>query len=505
MSFRFNTRQARVRTIKRMNTRPSSNCPFHADATSSAPVLHAPGVWPPGPSAGPMGLRLLRRMSRDLTGTLADWQQTFGDVVHLRIWPEHTVVVMDPQLVRDLLVTHHDTLIRWERGIRVFAEVHGHSVLVSEGDAWRAKRHALQPGFTPKSVQNLVPTIAGTSAAVLARWPAHDGHWPIESALTSLAMDVILRLMFSEQIGDDARAAEQAVRTVSEAANARFYALASAPAWVPWKRGERRALAVLDGLIDRHVRARLAKSDDAWPDDLLSRLLKLHREDEDGRMWPLQAVRDECMTTFLAGHETLSATLAWWAWCMASNPQAQAAARAEAARVLNGAAPGAEQLTSLCYLRQTIEETMRLYPAAPVLISRRVTKPVVLGAWQMPARTLFMLPVQLMHHDPRWFAQPDVFRPERFSPDAPAVPRGAYLPFGTGPRVCLGQHLAMTEMTVVAAMLLQRFALSVPDGMTPPRPVMNVTLRPDQPLHLAIASIAPRELADASTDPGRGD
>jgi len=451
-------------------------------------------------------------MSRDLTGTLADWQRRFGDVVHLRIWPEHMIVVTDPQLVRDLLVTRHDTLIRWERGIRVFAQVHGHSVLVSEGEAWRTKRHALQPGFTPKAVQAFVPTIAGATAAVLARWPAHDSRWPIESALTSLAMDVILRLMFPEEIGDDARAAEHAVRTVGAAANAEFYAHVNLPGWMSGKRGrrgkrgKREALAVLDGLIDRHVRSRLAKSEDAWPDDLLSRLLRLHRED--GQTWPMLAVRDECMTTFLAGHETLSATLAWWAWCMASNPRAQASARAEVARVLNGAAPAADQLASLGYLRQTIEETMRLYPAAPVLITRRTTKPAVLGSWQMPARTMFMLPVQLMHRDPRWFAQPEVFRPERFAPDAPPVPRGAYLPFGTGPRVCLGQHLAMTEMTVVAAMLLQRFALSVPAGMAPPRPVMNVTLRPDQPMHLDIGNVeavAQREFVDASADRSRGD
>lgn len=472
-----------------MNTRPSSPCPYHADASSPALKPHPPGVWPPGPSTGPMGWRLLRRMSRDLTGTLADLQRSFGDVMHLRIWPEHTIVVTDPQLVRDLLLTHHDSLIRWERGIRVFEKVHGHSVLVSEGDAWRAKRHALQPSFTPKSVQNFVPTIAATTAAVLSRWPAHDAHWPIESALTSLAMDVILRMMFSGEIGEDARAAEQAVRTVSAAGNAEFYALVSAPDWVPWKRGKRLAMAVLHGLIDRHLRVRLARPEDAWPDDLLSRLLRLHRED--GQAWPLQAVRDECMTAFLAGHETVSATLAWWAWCMASNPQAQAAARAEVTRALGGEAPVADRLASPGYIRQTIEETMRLYPAAPVLISRRASSPVVLGAWQLPARTLFMLPVQLMHHDPRWFAQPDVFRPERFAPDAPPVPRGAYLPFGAGPRVCLGQHLAMTEMTVVAAMLLQRFALSIPDGMTPPRPVMNVTLRPDQPMRLTIATVTP--------------
>ena len=97
------------------------------------------------------------------------------------------------------------------------------------------------------------------------------------------------------------------------------------------------------------------------------------------------------------------------------------------------------------------------------------------------------LPLQLMQRDARWFDAPDVFRPERFADDVPAAPRGTYMPFGTGPRVCLGQHLAMTEMTVVAAMILQRYALSAPPGGVPPRPVLNVTLRPDRPLHLAIA------------------
>ncbi len=157
-------------------------------------------------------------------------------------------------------------------------------------------------------------------------------------------------------------------------------------------------------------------------------------------------------------------------------------------RVLGDRAPSADTRPALRYLTQTLEETMRLYPAAPILISRRAMRPVALGAWQFPARTLFMLPIQLMHHDARWFPEPHAFRPERFADDAPAIPRGAYMPFGTGPRVCLGQHLAMTEMTVVAALILQRYALSAPPGMAAPRAVLNVTLRPAQPLHLAIAS-----------------
>jgi len=424
-------------------------------------------------------------MSRDLIGTLAGWQRTYGDVVHLRVRPEHAVTVTDPALVRELLVTHHDALGRWERAIRVFGEVHGHSVLVAEGDAWRDKRQAMQPNFMPKPAQAFVPAIAATAGHALAQWPARDPDWPIESALTSLAMDVIMRTMFSDTIGDDSRAAEEAVRVVSAAANAAFYQPVNMPNWVPWKRRTARAMAVLKGLIDRQLHARLDRPERTWPDDLLSRLLRLHRADP--RKWPLQAVHDECVTTFMAGHETTAGTITWWAWCMAANPAVQAAARDEVSRVLGGHAPSAETRSSLRYLSQTLDETLRMYPAAPILISRRASRPIALGAWQFPARTLFMLPLQLMQRDPRWFPEPDTFRPERFADDAPALPRGAYMPFGTGPRVCLGQHLAMTEMTVVAAMVLQRYVLSVPPGMTPPRAVLNVTLRPQQALHLAIA------------------
>jgi len=467
-----------------MNTSTSSDCPFHAGPTAQAPVPHPPGVWPPGPPAGLTGWGLLKRMSRDLPGTLAAWQRELGDVVHLRIRPEHLVVVTDPQLARELLVTHHDALIRWERGMRVFAQLQGHSVFIAEGDAWRGKRHALQQSFTPKAVQAFAATMASATRQAISRWPTGAETFPIESALTSLAMDVIVRMMFSSEIGDDARMAEKTLRTLLAMANDELYWPASWPHWVPWKRAKRQALAALNGLIDRHLQARLTSPRDAWPDDLLTRLLRLHRDD--ATAWPLRAVRDECMTAFVAGHETVAATLTWWAWCMGANPAAQTAAAEEVRRVLQGRVPTAEDLPSLHYLTQTLQETMRLYPVAPVLSSRRSTRPVTLGAWQFPARTLFMVPVQLMHHDSRWFPDQLTFRPERFGPEAPAFPRGAYLPFGAGPRVCLGQHLAMTEMTVIAAMVLQRFSLSVPDGMTAPRPVFHVSLRPEQPVHLRV-------------------
>ncbi|WP_448203506.1 cytochrome P450 [Azospirillum sp. sgz302134] len=449
---------------------------------------HPPGFWPPGPPSGLTGWGLLARMSRDLLGTLAAWQREFGDVVHLRVWPEHQVIVADPGLARALLVGQHDALIRWERGMRVFARIQGRSLFVAEGEAWRTKRHAMQPSFQPKAVEAFVPTIAAAAGQALARWSLDGKPRPVESAFTSLAMDVIVRMMFSDEIGDDARMAEDAVHSILRAVNAELYWPASWPDWVPWKRAKRRALAALRGLIDRHVQARLALEPDAWPDDLLSRLLRLHRDNPTA--WPLQTVRDECTTMFLAGHETAAATLVWWAWCMAANPAAQATARDEVRRVLKGGVPTADRLGSLPFLTQTLQETLRLYPAAPVLNSRRSTRPITLGSWQLPARTMFILPVQVMHHDPRWFPEPLSFRPERFAPDAPAFPRGAYLPFGVGPRVCLGQHLAMTEMLVIAAMVLQRFELSVPEGAAPPQPVMTVSLRPAQPLRLRLSAVA---------------
>jgi len=426
-------------------------------------------------------------MSRDMLGTLSEWKRQFGDVVHLGIYPSHAVVVTDPELVRDLLVTHHDALVRWERARNVFAQVHGNSVLIAEGETWRTKRHAMQPSFSPRAVQGFSPTIADTVAQTLAHWPAYDSHWSIESELTSLTMDVIMRMTFSSGVGSDARIAEEAIRVTSVAVNKEFFWPARTPDWVPWKREKRRGIADLDGLVRRHLQARLSMPPETWPDDLLTMLLELHKENPSA--WPLEAVRDECMTTFLAGHETTAASLVWWAWCLASNPVAQAAAREEVRHVLQGRAPTAQTLPSMQYLTQTIKEALRLYPVVPLLLGRIGTKTVPLGQWQVPAGTMFMLPVQLMHRDPRWFPEPEVFRPERFAPDAPELPRGAYMPFGTGPRVCLGQNLAMAEMTVIAAMLLQRFELSVPEGMAPPRPTHNVTLRPAEPMQLSIEKV----------------
>jgi len=427
-------------------------------------------------------------MARDLPAALRAWQAQYGDLVHLRMWPEHELVVASPALVRELLVNHHDALVRWERGIQVFSQVQGNSVLIAEGAAWSTKRQALQPEFAPRPVKAFVGTIAAAAARALDDWSAGAPGQPqaqrIDSALTALTMDVIMRMMFSSEIGAEARTAERAVHEALAMANREMFWPASWPDWMPWQGRKRAVKAALAELVARQVEARLALPVAAWPADMLARLLQLHLLDP--AAWPLAAVCDECMTAFLAGHETAAVTLAWWAWCMAANPAAQETARREADAVLEGRTPSEADLPRLGYLAQTLNETMRLYPAAPILMSRRSTREIVLGGWTVPKRTMFMIPVFLLHEDAEIFPEPHAFRPERFAPDAPAIPRGAFMPFGAGPRVCLGQHLALAEMTTIAAMVLQRFVLTVPEGEEAPEPVLNISLRPKDGLRLGV-------------------
>lgn len=180
---------------------------------------------------------------------------------------------------------------------------------------------------------------------------------------------------------------------------------------------------------------------------------------------------------------------------MASHPQAQARAAAEIDACLAGQPPGADAMQALPWLTATLKEAMRLFPPVAAVMTRRLTREIELGGVRLPARTLVRVTPWLLHRDPRWWLrEPGAFRPERFmaatedwTPDA--IPRGAYIPFGLGPRVCLGQHFAQLEMTLIATLLLQRFRLSTLTN-TPPTPRLAVTLRPEGGLCLKLEARA---------------
>lgn len=456
----------------------------------------AHAALPPGPAPRWAGLPLMRAMREDYLGYMSRLQQRWGDVVYQRLLHLHDYSFFHPEQVRELLVAGHERLIRWERGTEVFASAHGQSVLVAEGAPWKRQRQMLQPGFSPKRVEGFAPLMVQAAQTALRHWEAQAAQaaFPFEAAMTQLTMDVILRSLFSRaDVGASTVSAQaaEAVHVLGVEAMAEMYWPANAPLWAPWKAAKRRALRTLEQLVRGELARRQALPEGAVPpEDLLQMLLGLR--DEQGQALDEQALRDECMTIFLAGHETSASALSWWGWCMAAHPEAQARAAAEVQALLGegprARAPHMADLAQLPWLQASLKEALRLYPPGAALFTRRLTQPLTVAGYELPPGALLRLTPWVMQRDPRWFQEPAAFRPERFDPACghPEIPRGAWMPFGVGPRVCLGSHFALTEMGLIAALILQRYELQPLPGAPAPRPVLNITLRPEQPLQLVL-------------------
>jgi cytochrome P450 len=476
----------------------------------------------PGPADRWWGLPHLFGMRRDYLGYSEQLQRDHGDLVRLRLDAERAVELFDPELLRQALVEHADSMVRWARGPEVFAEASGQNVLVTEGATWQRQRRLLMQAFTPRKVAGYAGLMAQATRDALQALPragaASSAGAPggvsvdMDAFFSHLTMDVILRTLFGSGARTEPQAAAQAVQTLSEIGFKLMFWPASPPPWLPlpinWRK--RRALAVLRRVIEGGMAASALDGRVGSGDGHLLAMLRTARDESSGEGLAEQEVFDQCMISFQAGHETTATALLWWSALMARHPEAAERASAEIDAVMaqaGAAAPGApapgassrllpdqrpddlsaptpEQLARMPWLAATLKEAMRLYPPVAALMTRRATRALRIGAHEIPAQTLIRLTPWVLHRDARWFPEPGQFRPERFMPGAPELPRGAYVPFGVGPRVCLGQHFATLEMGLIAAMLLQRFDLSVPPGVSSalPKPRLHITLRPAAPV-----------------------
>jgi cytochrome P450 len=452
---------------------------------------------PPGPVTRWWGLPLLSAMKRDYLGFVTNLQRSHGDISYMHLGTEHAWDLMSPELVREALVTHADALIRWERGIEVFAQAFGQSVLVTEGATWQRQRRMLMAAFTPKEVAGyaeLMTSAAQEAFDQLVPAGQPDALITMDALWSRVTMDVILRTLFSRTAQDESLAAMHATQTLSATAYSEMFRLFTLPDWLPLpgKAAKRRALRTLRQLIQGHIADRqaaiAAQPDQAARQDLLGRLLAL-RDETSGAALSEQEVFDQCMVSFQAGHETSATALLWWSRLMAEHPDIAQRARAEVLAVVGTGTPGPQHMAQLPWLTATLKEAMRLHPPVAAIMSRRTTAPITLDGWHIPKGAMLRITPWLLHHDERWFANAQDFQPERFLEDATPIPKGAWMPFGAGPRVCLGQHFAMVEMTLLSAMLLQRFTLELPKGAAPCAPELHVTLRPKQPVQLRVVRL----------------
>ncbi|MFN8124315.1 MAG: cytochrome P450 [Thermoleophilia bacterium] len=422
----------------------------------------------PHPPPGP-GLRdvpwLLRTRARDPLALLAGIRRRYGDVAHMSVGGRHAVLVSDPALATRLLAGHAGDLVKWrlDGNRRV---LFGDGLLTSDGELWRRQRRIIQPAFERDRMGAYGEAVVRHAAARAAAW--EDGAVvDVGAEMTAITTTVVGEVMFGMDLSPHTRPIREAVGAVME-----FFQLLQPPfgpirSRLPGRTRRRflRARDALDGLVARAAAARRAGG--ATGDDMLGRLLAAR--DEDGRPLPDDLVRDEMLTMLGAGLETTASALAFAWWEVARHPDAAARLAAEADAWDGGPDPAA-----LPFARAVFEETLRLHPPAWI-VSRVAAAPLPVGGWTAPPGTVVIVSPYLMHRDPRRF--PD---PGRFDPDRPLPADGAsgFLPFGAGPRKCVGTHLARAEGPLVLATIARTTALR-PAGRAPrERPMM--TLRPDR-------------------------
>ena len=422
----------------------------------------------------------------DIMATLAK-----GPVCYARLLGKRIYFVNDAEYVKRILLdnlANYPKSVTYRNNLRPFL---GDGMLISEGDFWKRQRRLAQPAFHMRRLKVLAATMADAAARMAQGWE-HGKVVDVMPLMNVVTMEIVAKTLFGADVSRDIGAVGEAMNVLGEeTGRIRPTAFFDLPEFVTRPRSRRFAAAVatLDAIVNRMVAQRRTEVDRgaAPQDDLLQMLLEA-RDEESGQGMTDRQLRDELVTLFLAGHETTSISLTWTFHLLAQNPAAEAKLHAEVDAVLGeNAAPSFDDLERLPYARMVAEESMRLYPPAYVF-SRRAAGEDQLGPWRIPAGAHIIISPYALHRRADYWTDPDAFKPERFAPGAPSDrPKHAYLPFGGGPRICIGNSFAMMEHAIVLAAAVRRWRLeSIPNHEVRTEP--RITLRPRGGLPMRVMS-----------------
>ena len=437
--------------------------------------------FPPGPRSRVPG-RLLLRMQREPLSFFGGIKRDHGDVAGFRIGPQPVVLLSAPDDIRDLLVTHQRNFTKG-RGLERAKTMLGEGLLTSEGDVHLRQRRLVQPAFHRERIAAYGLTMAEYARRTAERW--RDGETlDLHAAMMALTLAIVGKTLFDADVEGEAAEIGQALTVAVES-----FRLGTMPFGellerlpLPASIRFRRAKARLDATIYRLIAERRRAPGDRG--DLLSMLLLARDTEGDQGGMTNRQLRDEAMTLFLAGHETTANALAWTFHLLATHPAVEARLHAEADAL--GHPPTPDDLPRLDYHRAVLAESMRLFPPAWI-VGRRAKEAFDVGGHRVPARAIVLASQYLVHRDPRWWPEPDAFRPERWL-DAEASaqrPKFAYFPFGGGTRICIGEPFAWMEGILVLATLGQRWRLRQAPG-PPVEPEPLITLRPKHGMRMIL-------------------
>jgi cytochrome P450 len=426
---------------------------------------------PPGPKPhfliGNMPLA-----SRDPLATFLNWAREFGDIFYYRAAWLHVYFLNDPDLIEWVLVRNSQNFLK-DHVVQKSRWLFGQGLLTNEGESWLRQRRLSQPAFHRERVASYALIMTDYTEQMLASW--RDGETrDIHREMMQLTLRIVVRCLFNveaEKIGVVSSAMNILMRNTTGARMLLPPIVRYLP--TPTMMAVRRAVRQLDETVYRIIAAhRAGKADSS---DLLSMLM--NARDEDGSGMNDKQLRDEVLTFLLAGHETTALALSWTWHLLSQNPEVEEKLHSELQRVLGGRSPEFIDLGALNYTDRVIKESMRLYPPAWSL-ARTTIAEFELRGYRIPRGANIVMSQWIMHHNPKYFADPEKFDPDRWlDPAMQKLPRFAYFPFGGGPRQCIGNSFATMEATLLLATIAQRFRMrSVPGNVV--EPVPSFTLRP---------------------------
>jgi enediyne biosynthesis protein E7 len=445
------------------------------------------GKRPPGPPRS-MTLSLLWRLNSDRLGLMQAAADEYGDAARIAVGPKVLYFFNHPDHAKHVLA---DNAANYHKGFGLAQAKRalGDGLLTSEGELWRKQRRIIQPVFQSKRIAAQAGAIAEEAATLVARLRSRPIDQPVDllHELNGLTLGVLGRTLLDSDLGAF-ESIGQSFEAVQDQAMFEAVTLSKVPTWLPlpkqlrFKKARRELQVVVDQLVANRLARVDGDADRLTGDDVLTRLILSTREEPDPRVGR-QRMLDELVTLLLAGHETTASTLGWAFHLISEHPEVGERLRDEAIAVLGDRPPTYEDLRQLRYHAMVLDEVMRLYP--PVwMLSRQGQADDVVGGYHVPAGDDVMICPYTLHRHRDFWEDPERFDPERFDPDRPVSrPRYAFIPFGAGPRFCVGNHLGLMEATFVLASVVRELRLAtVPGYRVIPEPMLSLRVKGGLPM-----------------------
>jgi cytochrome P450 len=481
----------------------------HTDLAKSSPV-----TYPPGPSSR-LPLNLFFNFLRDPLTVLHNLSKEYGDISHFKFIGQHIYLINHPDYIKDVLVTYNNNFIK-SRGLQLARRILGEGLLTSEGEIHHSQRELIRPVFQPDEVSSYANIMTDYALDTSNRWNDHHSNIDIHREFMHMTLAIVSKAFFNVSIEEsETKEIDQYVTTLIEYFNRARIPFAGIIEKLPlpnnmrFRHAKKQLDTIIYRIIDSHRRNSNSnhhnKQDRSYPHkDLISLLLqgqtngyisvnennksannkrnkKIHNIIiNNNNTNNKQQLRDNVITILLAGHETVANALTWTFYLLSQNPKEEKMLHEEVDSVLDGddhTVPTVRDIPKLEYTERVFAESMRLYPPAWA-IGRQATNDCKIGDYVIPAGSSILMSQYLMHHDPRYFPEPERFDPERWNPQEKAKrPRFSYFPFGGGPRSCIGEPFAWMEGISVIATIARSWKMRIMPG----HPVILqplVTLRP---------------------------